>query len=323
MADFRLAMSRFISQSLAFETLQRDFSALGIVDTHFFAGVHPEIEFGQVSVKMLLVHVLINPDKSALEDAEIALKRVGVNIAAHPFALGVIDRFMLTRSRHDELVGSRSVSDQAAILVQMLVHGASDVAMIQVHGAEIPVALDQGEYHRSGFRIQSGPDGFAGLGRLGEVGFVGFNGLAKSADLTTVILHGFTDTMSEEPCGFHAAIEHALNLPGADSFLAGAHQMDDLQPKMQRQVAGLENGPHAHGERLLAAVALAEPRPSGLAVQAADAISAAAKCANWAVRPEMRFDVNEGSGFVFKMGGVQYGSGHDDISYGLNSSLGA
>jgi hypothetical protein len=40
-----------------------------------------------------------------------------------------------------------------------------------------------------------------------------------------------------------ALAEHALDLAGADTFFAGAHQMDDLQPQMQRQMAGLEYGP--------------------------------------------------------------------------------
>ena len=43
--------------------------------------------------------------------------------------------------------------------------------------------------------------------------------------------------MAQKPGGFHAAIQHPLNLAGADAFLAGAHQVDDLQPQMQRQMA--------------------------------------------------------------------------------------
>jgi hypothetical protein len=129
--------------------------------------------------------------------------------------------------------------------------------------------------------------------------------------------------MAQEPRGFHAAIEHALNLAGADAFLAGAHQVNDLQPQMQRQVAGLKDGPHAHGKGLLAAIALAKARTSGLAIQAAHAIAAAAMHAYRAVRPEMRFDVSESSGFVLKLGGAEYRGGHDGISYGLDSRLGA
>ena len=53
--------------------------------------------------------------------------------------------------------------------------------------------------------------------------------------------HGLADTMPEEPRGLHAAIEHPLNLPGRNAFLAGAHEVDDLQPKVQRQMRGLEN----------------------------------------------------------------------------------
>ena len=46
---------------------------------------------------MLVVHMLINADDAAFEDAEIPFKRVGVNVAAQPFVLGVINRFVLLR----------------------------------------------------------------------------------------------------------------------------------------------------------------------------------------------------------------------------------
>lgn len=309
-------MSRFIGQSLAFESLQRKLGALSVVDAEFGAGIHAEIKLRQVPVKVFVIHVLIDPDQATLEDAEIAFESIGVNVAAYPFTLGMVNRFVLIFARHDEAVDVGTIGDQAAGIMQMLVHGTADVAMIQVHGTDIAAALDQGEYHRRGLGIQRGPNGLAGLGRLAEVSFVGFDGLAESADHAAVVLHGFTDAMTQEPRGFHAAIKHPLNLAGADAFLAGAHQMDDLQPQMQRQVAGLKNGPHTHGERLLAAVTLAKAWTGGLAVQAADAITGAAKRANGTVGPEMRFDVFESSGFGFELGGGKDRGGHGGISYG-------
>jgi hypothetical protein len=42
--------------------------------------------------------------------------------------------------------------------------------------------------------------------------------------------------------------------------------MNDLKPKVQRQMGGFENGPLPNGEGLLALVALAEPEPSGFAL---------------------------------------------------------
>jgi len=44
-----------------------------------------------------------------------------------------------------------------------------------------------------------------------------------------IFLHGLADAMPGEPSGFHAAIEHPLDLTGGDAFLAATEQVDDLQ----------------------------------------------------------------------------------------------
>ena len=48
--------------------------------------------------------------------------------------------------------------------------------------------------------------------------------------------------MAEEPRGFHAAAEGALQLTGRDAFFRGTEQVDRLQPDVQRHMAELENG---------------------------------------------------------------------------------
>jgi hypothetical protein len=139
-----------------------------------------------------------------------------------------------------------------------------------------------------------------------------------------MFLHRFANAMGEEPSGFHAAFEHPLNLPGADPLLAGAHQVDDLQPQMQRQMAVLEDGPHPYGEGLLAGVALAQAHPGGLALKAADPIliRVPAVRADRTLRPHHRFDMGEGGGLSQELWGVQNGLGHGAISYGRKSTSG-
>ena len=78
-----------------------------------------------------------------------------------------------------------------------------------------------------------------------HVGLVHFDGHASAAkpvsEYAAIFGHGFADTMPQEPSGFHAAIEHPLDLPGRNAFLATAKQMDDLEPEVEGQVAILEN----------------------------------------------------------------------------------
>src|SRR5205085_7980728 len=108
-------------------------------------------------------------------------------------------------------------------------------------------------------------------------------------------LHDLANAMGQEPCGFHAALESALDLPGAHSLLAGADQLDRLQPQPQREVAILENRADPHGKGLATGVALAKPGAARLALKPADPIrvNVAAMRANRPVRPQFRLYIRE------------------------------
>ena len=84
----------------------------------------------------------------------------------------------------------------------------------------------------------SAADGLAFL--AADESFVGFNWSSGTTHGRKIALsHRLADSMAEEPRGLHAARQHPLDLVGRNAFLAGAHQVDDLQPKMQRQDARL------------------------------------------------------------------------------------
>src|SRR5262245_59671387 len=132
---------------------------------------------------------------------------------------------------------------------------------------------------------------------------VSFNGLAFTADrcgwVSSRAFHDFPDAMHQEPCGLHAAVEGALNLPSADSFLTRGDELDSLQPEMQREMTVLENAADPHGEGLTARVTLSQAGTASLAGQAADSfvVAVAAVRARRPAGPQMRFDVGK-SGFL-------------------------
>ena len=133
-----------------------------------------------------------------------------------------------------------------------------------------------------------------GLWRVGNCRFVRFNRLAFSPNRRgSAGVHGKPDAMVKEPSGFHAAIEHPLNLPGRNAFVGAAKQVDDLQPQMQRKVAVLKQRAHAHREGLLAGVALVQPWTGRLAVQTANARRFSAVRAYGAIRPKPRLNVRK------------------------------
>ena len=83
---------RRIGQPLALDACKRDVGALNVIDAKLGAGVLPEIKLGQIAIKMLGIDVLVNADDAALEDRKEAFERVGVNVAARPFILGMVNR---------------------------------------------------------------------------------------------------------------------------------------------------------------------------------------------------------------------------------------
>ena len=72
----------------AFNGTRRTFP---IVKPKAIAVVISEIEFCKVTVQMLLSAMLIDALHAALEDREIAFDGVGVDVAAHVLAAGVVN----------------------------------------------------------------------------------------------------------------------------------------------------------------------------------------------------------------------------------------
>jgi hypothetical protein len=120
------------------------------------------------------------------------------------------------------------------------------------------------------------------------------------------------NAVAKVPSSFHAANEHTLNLASRNALLAGAHQMNDLQPKMQGKMRGLKESPHAHSEGLATFFAVVKAIASSLARHLGDAraIYIAAMRANRSVRPKLAFDILESSFFALELRGGEDRLGH-------------
>jgi hypothetical protein len=167
----------------------------------------------------------------------------------------------------------------------------------------MPAALHK-THNRHKVSVAARARSLLGLRRIGEEGFVGFHDLALPAQLPNVAArsHCRANTMGQVPRGFHAATEQPLDLTGADALLAGAHEVNDLKPQVQRKVRRLENGPHPHGKGLLAGVALAKAGAGSFALKLAYALPLAAKRANRTIRPQVRLHEIKGRVLVLILG---------------------
>ncbi len=298
------AMSCLIGEPLATGSFDRNRGALYVINAKFGTRIHAKVELCRVTFEMLGIDVLVNANDPPLEDREKALKRIGMNITARPFVLGVVHRFMLGRAAAFENIGA--VSNQAAPLIQMLVEAGGDAKVIKGDRADRATAFYKTKnphISSSAFRTTTG------FRRAPNFHIVGFDRLACAADRhCRAGVHSKSDAMPKVPRGFHAAAEHPLKLARRNTFLRRAKQMDGLQPQPQGKVAILENRTDAHRELFTARIALIEARllyAIGMFLawlrahtfELADMVRAAAMRAHRTVRPKLLFDVLE-SGFL-------------------------
>ena len=157
---------------------------------------------------------------------------------------------------------------------------------------------------------------FGGLERIAvQERLVSLDNLASAAERRSedavLFGHRLADAVRQKPSGLHRALQHALHLTGADALFARAHQVDDLQPQMQRQVRAFEDGPLAHGELAAALTALVQPPASRLAADPIDSLASRMTVrADRSIRPQDGLDVRERGVFIGEAGLVENGACH-------------
>ena len=102
----------------------------------------------------------------------------------------------------------------------------------------------------------------------------------------------------------------ASKLICAETFFRRAHEMDRLQPNVQRHMARLEDGSDLYSEGLPASVAFVDTYPGALTFQRTRAIHNAALWTNPSVCPQHRFYVGVSGGFSAEPWLVKNGSWH-------------
>jgi hypothetical protein len=121
-------------------------------------------------------------------------------------------------------------------------------------------------------------------------------------------MHGFADTMTQEPRGLHATVEGSLKLTSADPFLAGAEQIDGLEPYPHWDVARLKHSSDLDGERRPASIALVETGTIGFASQPTNVFCrCSAMRANRTGRPQSSLNEFVGSFLIMEMSGGKDG----------------
>lgn len=184
--------------------------------------------------------------------------------------------------------------------------------VLHLHGAGFPAALDErDDLSLVAITALSLPavlgmqnPGWRALNVALE-GLVNLKGLAFAAERAgTAFVHRLADTMTDEPAGLDIDAENAMKLVRADPLLAGADEMNRLEPDMQWNVARFEDGPDLDGERFPAGIALVYADPGALALERPRAINYAAVWAYPSIRPDLRLDVGVCGALIAETGFV-------------------
>ena len=312
----QLSTSRSIGEALAHDAFQSSISARAVINAEAQAVVVPKVKFSQVAVQMLLCAVLVNSVHAALKHAKVTLDGVGVDFAPHVFLDAVVDGFVLGQGGAGPVIDAGFVSHQAGLFGHILhddLGGSSTIASRNVEAADAATALNQGNH--GALVAVAAPLGAALF--AADIRFVGFHdGTFAAHRLHADSAQRLAQTVRHEPSGLYGHAEGAMQLVAADTLLAGAHQMHGLEPQVHFDMAGLEHRSDLGGKGLHAGVALPQTNARGLATKFADALSAAvAMRADWAIRPDARFEESKSSFLVLEMLGGEDRLGHREASY--------
>lgn len=209
-----------IFQTLAIDTLQRPSGTLAVLTAKLRAVAVAEIELRKIAVKVLLAAMLIDALHAALEDAEIALNRVGAD-DLFAFVAGVFVGAVV----HAVMAGEAAFLVHVAIPSGGIGHdggfagdvGADDGQKSAHRGAVYmpatgaAVALDEGKDRVAEGNMLAPRDLLRGDFLFADNGFVDFDGLAFAAHGgQRAFAHGLADAMGQEPRGFILNLKDAV-----------------------------------------------------------------------------------------------------------------
>ncbi len=261
--------------------------------------VEAESELVRVKRQIFLAHLMVTTHDATLEQAPEPSNRVRVNHTANIFTGAVLDDFVRQwfRSRTKQAIARVLVRRNQFYLVP--VHGTAHELVESQRVRVLNHAADHvaftGDYANDGtlsrravsdWRLEFSAVLIRGL--AADIGFVGFNNAHKLAELR--VCQSRTEPMTHEPRRpIGTRTDHPMNLKGANPFLTGQHQVQNLEPDQQLVIRVLEDGPDRHGEavglaRLVTAHATSPMK--GLELQGVDLGVVATRTLN-AIRPTL------------------------------------
>ncbi len=308
-----------VSQPLADDTLKQLVGTLVIFHAERNAIVVAEVELRKVAVQVVMGAVLIDALHAALEHGEKALHGVGVELRilrADVFLPAVVYNVVPGELPAKQGVVGSLIGHEMCFARKVLEDDRGDgrnLHVVHYEATGLPaLAVNEGQdfvfvVEATATLLTLRLDGLV----MADIGFVGFHVAATLTELEEVELvaaHGFADAVRHEPRALEADPERAVKLVAAHALLAAGDQEDGLEPDVERDMAGFEDGPDSDPVRLAAVPALVDPKAGGLALELhAIPDHPALGADGLAVRPEAGFYEVIGGGFVVEVRGGEDG----------------
>jgi hypothetical protein len=225
--------------------------------------VEAELKFVQIQRQILLRHVVIRADDSALEQSPETINILSVYFSAHVLASGVSYCVMAkARSTQIAITGRLIGRDQINLVAHC--HLNETVERANIHGFDhlthhITFAANRAD-NRSLTR-RATPDMQTLIGMLvflfaTKKGFIHFDNAHKLLEIR--VFHPGPEPMAHiESTLVRSGADHPMDLKSADSLLRREHKIEHLKPRAKGHLGFLKNGPSFEREAVRRAIILA------------------------------------------------------------------
>jgi hypothetical protein len=274
------------------------------------AVVVTEGEFIQVQRQIFLGDIVVGADNSALQERPKVLDIRRVNFAAHVLALAMLDSLVRVEILQIGIADIFVGRDEADLICDGLFDKqAKRVGCGVLNNLADNISLAR--YRSDDRRLASvgqtttvilrADVRMAILLLAAEERFVNLDNTHQLAKF--LISQPSPQTMAHEPRrAVRARADHAMDLQGTDSFLAGQHQVQNLEPSQKRIIGILEDGARDDGEpigRPFSRAALHALPRKGTRFASVNLVILATR-AQHAVRPALRHQVCLAGRFIGK-----------------------
>lgn len=248
--------------------------------------------------------MLINTLHTALENRKVSLNGVGVDNAASIRAFAVGGEIMVCELETKASVLLGLIGIDSCFLGDILTEDWQQGRLSHILGDKRLRAASGAIHEAQNSVLVSIPARVLFfLVLLADKGLFNLNNATPRTEIEAIVVtHSLTNTMGHKPRSFESNSESAMQLVGAHTFLAGAHQVDCLKPDVHCDVAGFKDSANFHSEGLAALIALVRSDAGRLAAHLRYALPLSTLGAGCTMGPDARFHLGVSGLFILEVG---------------------